>query len=105
MGHRHRVQRTLQLLQPEIEEFVHCREVRAEIVALPDIALQQPGMIGPPVEDLRGDQSVALKLPTEVLRISTPLQNRTLFQHHNALQSFHRECFETRASITSLKFK
>ncbi len=39
MRHRHRVQRTLELFQPEIEEFVEHWKVRAEIVVLPDIGL------------------------------------------------------------------
>src|SRR5580700_5427125 len=73
--HRDRVQRALQLLQPEIEEFVELGKVRAEIVVLPDIGLQEPGMIGPPVEDVGGGQAVALELPAEVFRNSTLLRN------------------------------
>jgi hypothetical protein len=40
MRHGDRVQRAFQGLQPEIEEFVERRKYRAEIVILPDIALQ-----------------------------------------------------------------
>src|SRR5262249_10799908 len=52
MRHSDRVQRAFQGLQPEIEEFVEHRKCRAEIVILPDIALQQPGVIRPPVENV-----------------------------------------------------
>jgi hypothetical protein len=40
MRHGDRVQRAFQGLQPEIEELVERRKCRAEIVILPDIALQ-----------------------------------------------------------------
>ena len=40
MRHGYRVQRAFQGLQPEIEEFVERRKCRAEIVILPNIALQ-----------------------------------------------------------------
>ena len=50
MRHGDRVQRAFQGLQPEIEELVERRKYRAEIVILPDIALQQPGVIRPPIE-------------------------------------------------------
>jgi hypothetical protein len=33
------MQRALNLLQPEIEEFVEHRKIRAQIVVLPDIGL------------------------------------------------------------------
>jgi hypothetical protein len=70
--HRHRVQRAFELFQPEIEEFVERRKHRAEIVILPDVGLQQPGMIGAPVKDVGGGQAVAFELPTKVLG-SAPL--------------------------------
>ena len=43
MRHGDRVQRAFQSLQPEIKELVERRKCRAQIVPLPDIALQQPG--------------------------------------------------------------
>src|ERR1700722_8541166 len=67
MGHCHRMQRALELFQPEIEEFVQRRKVRAEIVVLPDVGLQEPGMVRPPVEDIGSGQAVALELPAEVV--------------------------------------
>src|SRR5262249_45437030 len=65
---RHRMQRSLELLQPEIEEFVEFRKVRAQIVLLPDVGLQKPGMIRPAIEDVGCGQSVALELATEIPR-------------------------------------
>src|SRR3954464_1452428 len=45
MGHRDREQRSFKLFQPEIEELVEDGEFRAEVVFLPDVSLQQGGMI------------------------------------------------------------
>src|SRR5262249_55153717 len=73
MRHGDRVQRAFQSLQPEIEEFVERRKYRAEIVILPDIALQQPGVIRPPVENVGCGQPIAFKLPPKVLRHHGPL--------------------------------
>src|ERR1700691_6797409 len=87
--HRHRVQRALKLLQPEIEKFVQLREVWAKVVVLPDVSLKKPGVIGPTIEDVGGRQSVAFELPAKVLRI------------HIVPPSHHGECSETRSSITS----
>ena len=74
MRHRDRVQWSFQLLLPERQETLQFGEVRAEIVVLPDIALQQPGMIRAPVEDMGGSQPVAGDLLLKVDR------------HHRALQ-------------------
>jgi hypothetical protein len=60
MRHGDRVQRAFQSLQPEIKELVERRKCRAEIVILPDIALQQPGVVRPPVENVGCGQPVAL---------------------------------------------
>src|SRR6516164_8830388 len=73
MRHGDRVQRAFQGLQPEIEEFVERRKYRAEIVVLPNIALQQPGVIRPPVQNVSCGQPIAFKLPPKVLRHHGPL--------------------------------
>jgi hypothetical protein len=52
MRYGDRVQRAFQGLEPEIEELVERRKYRAEIVILPDKALQQPRVIRPPVENV-----------------------------------------------------
>src|SRR6478609_968842 len=68
MRHRHRVQRPLQLFQPEGQKLVECRKLRAEIVILPDVGLQQARMIGHAVEYLRRSETVACKLALEIHR-------------------------------------
>src|SRR4249919_194900 len=68
MGHGHRVQRAFELLEPEVEELVQFRKYRAQVVALPDIALQEPGVVRPPVQDVRRRQSVAFELFAKVFR-------------------------------------
>src|SRR5215471_5439755 len=73
MRHGDRVQRAFQGLQPETKELVERRKYRAEIVILPDIALQQPGVIRPPVKNVGCGQSIAVKPPPKVLRHHGPL--------------------------------
>src|SRR5215471_13443946 len=73
MRHGDRVQRAFQGLEPEIEEFVERRKYRTEIVILPDIALQQPRVIRPPVQNVSCGQPIAFKLPPKVLRHHGPL--------------------------------
>src|SRR6185437_3885155 len=51
-----RIQRPLQLLLPELQEVLQRGKSREQIVILPDIALQQRGMIGHPIEYLRRRQ-------------------------------------------------
>src|SRR6266705_6765433 len=66
MRDRDRVQRPLELLQPEGEEAVEDRELGAQIVVLPHVGLQQRGMIGHPVENVGRGEPVALELPSKV---------------------------------------
>ena len=68
MRHGHRMQRSLELLQPEIEEFVELGKFRTQIVLLPDIGLQKPRMIRPAIEDVGRGQPVALELTAEIPR-------------------------------------
>jgi uncharacterized integral membrane protein (TIGR00698 family) len=108
--HRHRMQRTFELLQPKIEEFVQLGKHRAEVVILPDVGLKQPGMIWPTIEDIGGGQSIAFELPAKVLRnprvLRTPsLRRRSLFRTHYCPPSHQGDCSATSSSITSLKFE
>ena len=43
---------------PEIEEFLEDRETRGEVEVLPDVGLQQAGVVGEVVEDLGGGEAV-----------------------------------------------
>src|SRR5262245_18974166 len=68
MGDRDRMQRAFQGALPEQEEFLQLRKLRAEIVVLPDVALEQPGMDGTAIEDVRRGQPVAIELLLEIGR-------------------------------------
>jgi hypothetical protein len=93
MRHGDRVQRTFQGLQPEIEELVERRKCRAQIVILPDIALQQPRVVWPPVENVSCGQPIALKLSAKVLR------------NHSALHPATGNVSVTRSSMQASKLK
>src|SRR3569832_990592 len=83
-----RVQRALELLLPELEEAMQLGEFREEVVGLPDIGLKQPVVIGTPVQDLRGGESVAFELPLEVLR-----------DHSGSPDRFNAPSFELRLGL------
>ena len=55
-------------LAPETKKAVEHGKVRAKIVFLPDIALQQPWMIWTAIQNVGRGQAVAFELPVEVLR-------------------------------------
>ena len=57
-----RVQLAVQRAVPEIEEALQLGEARGHVVFLPDIGLEQGGMVGQVIEDLRGGQAVAVEL-------------------------------------------
>ena len=54
-----RKQWALELFLPEGEEVLQRREIRKQIVVLPDVSLQQPGTIRTAINDFRCCQSVA----------------------------------------------
>ena len=56
--HLHRMQRAVELLHPEGEEALQLGKFREQVVVLPDVGLQQPRMVRPTVEDLRGRQPI-----------------------------------------------
>src|SRR5258708_9165498 len=62
----HRVQRSLELFEPERQKPIEHRKPRTEVVVLPDIRLQERRMIGQSIENLRGREAVALDLAAEV---------------------------------------
>ncbi len=64
----HGMQRPFQLLLPEIQKLLQLGKFREKIVGLPDVRLQQPLMIGTPVQDVCGSQAKTVDLFTEVLR-------------------------------------
>ena len=56
MRHDDRVQWAFELFQPKVQKLVQVRKTGAEIVILPDIGLEQPRMIRPPIEHIGGGQ-------------------------------------------------
>src|SRR3569833_2197625 len=67
MRHRDCIERPFQLLLPEGKEILQSREFWKQVVVLPDIGLQQRGMIRHPVKDLRRCQPVTQHLFPKVL--------------------------------------
>src|SRR5580698_2917572 len=67
-----RIKRPLEFLLPEGKEVPQRREFRKQIVILPDVCLQQRGMIRHPVEDFRRRQPVTQHLFPEVLGNANP---------------------------------
>jgi hypothetical protein len=62
LHHPHRMQRPVQILDPEIEEPAQFRKIRGQVVLLPDVALQEVLVVGHPVDDLCRGEPVALEL-------------------------------------------
>ena len=67
MGHQDLVQPPLEILAPEIQEALELGKARVEIVVLPDVALDQRGMIWHPLEDFSRRQAVAAEHRREVV--------------------------------------
>ena len=54
MRDRDRMHGTFERFLPELQKTLQFREIWAEVVVLPDVGLQQPGMVRAPVQDVRG---------------------------------------------------
>src|SRR6185312_981936 len=67
MRHDHRVEGAIEFFLPKGEEILECREFRKQIVILPDIGLQQRGMIRHPIEDLCRGQPVPQDLLPKII--------------------------------------
>jgi len=86
----HRVQRAFQLLLPERQEALQLRKFREQIVSLPDVGLQQPTMIGTPIQDVCGRQAKASNLLAEVVRHKALRNHRVpLCESDTSFQSQH----------------
>jgi hypothetical protein len=60
------VERSVELSLPEGEELLEGRESRKEVVILPDIFLDQGAVIRDAIENLRGRETITLKLSGEI---------------------------------------
>src|ERR1700679_4268365 len=63
--HRDRMQRAVELVAPEGEELLQFRKGGCQIVILPDVILQQAGMVGQMVENVGGGEAVSFELAAE----------------------------------------
>src|SRR5579872_756840 len=68
MGDAHGMERPFELFAPECQELHQDRELRRDVVVLPNVALQQRGMIRQAVKNFRGRQAEAFELPHEITR-------------------------------------
>src|SRR5215475_1217519 len=68
MRDAHRVQRSFKLLLPKGQEAMQLGKFGEEIVILPDVGLEQPAMIGTPIQYVRSRQAITTDLFTEILR-------------------------------------
>ena len=66
MGDGDGMKQAVQLPRPEIEKLLQLGEMRVQVVLLPDVGLQDSGMIGHSVQDVGGRQTEPFELPTEV---------------------------------------
>ena len=62
-----RVQHSFERFLPELQKAVQCRKIWAEVVVLPDVGLQQPGMVGPTVKDVCCGKPISSKLFLKIL--------------------------------------
>jgi hypothetical protein len=53
MRNSDRMQGTVERFLPKLQKALQLREMWVEVVVLPDVALQQPGMVRAPVQDIR----------------------------------------------------
>jgi hypothetical protein len=67
VSHLHRMQWPFKLFLPEREKTLQLGKLGEQVVILPDVGLQQPAMIGTPVQDVGGRQAITTDLFTEIL--------------------------------------
>ena len=63
---RHTMELAIEIARPEVEELLEAREAGMDVVVLPDIRLQERGMIWHPVKDLCRRQAEASELCSEI---------------------------------------
>src|SRR5262249_14059350 len=68
VGDGDRVERALELVLPEGEEFLQLGKLGPEVVVLAHVSLQQPAVVGSAVEDACGGQAVSFQLAAEIFR-------------------------------------
>src|ERR1700710_2482103 len=78
MGGGDREQGSLELLPPESEAILQRRKIRKQIVILPDVGLQQRGMIRHAIKNLRRRQPITQHLFPEIVGNPNPRDHANL---------------------------
>ena len=68
MGDRHGMQHALERCLLKLKKSLQFGEVGTNVIGLPDVGLQQPGVIGASIQDVGSRQAVAGQLLAEILR-------------------------------------
>lgn len=68
VGDLDRMQRTFELLLPKLQKALQFGEVREKIVILPNVGLEEPMMVRPPIKNVRCGQTKAINLLDEIWR-------------------------------------
>ena len=87
----------LRASHPERQEALQLGKFREQVVVLPDVGLQQPRVVGPAVEDLRGRQ------PVTAQSVAGSPSRRFLCCHRPNLRIRHRRLSCLASAMTSLK--
>jgi hypothetical protein len=66
MSDCHRVQQTIELVRPEIQEFSQPGKMGMEVFLLPDEILQDPRMVGHVIKNVCRSQAVALEFAANI---------------------------------------
>src|SRR5258708_11391162 len=67
MGDRHGMQHAFERCLPKLKKSLQFGEVGTNVIGLPDVGLQQPGVIGASIQDVGRRQAVAGHLLAEIL--------------------------------------
>jgi hypothetical protein len=78
MGDGDGEQGSLELLLPEREKILQRRKIRKQILILPDVSLQQRGVIRHPIENLRRRQPITQHLFPEIVGNANPRDHANL---------------------------
>jgi hypothetical protein len=66
VGDRHGIEQAVELARPEIEKFLQFGEIWVQVMLLPNVVLQDIGVVGHAVEDISGRQPKPFELAAEV---------------------------------------
>src|SRR5208282_5009398 len=94
VGDGHGMQKTLEVADPKIQELPELGKVRMQVMLLPNVILQNPGMVGQAVEDVGGREAVPFKLAAEVDA-----------DHEASPEAEHWECCHSQRTLATGSFQ